>query len=326
MRCPVCSSQSFTILVPAGKLDEECRVRERFVRERLTRRASRDELKDLTDFFHQTKAEIMQCSACTLLFRHELEQPAEETYSEDEYNPAVIDKQYPSYLNAFRAKQKPFRSLLPEKARVVEIGSHYGAFLETAREWGWEPEGVDIGKDTSRYTRSKGFTVHNKELSECKLEENSIDGVFIWNCFEQISDPKPLLTEAHRILKKNSLLVVRVPNGLFYAMCQNLVCELLAEAMAYNNLLGFPYLYGHSRATLERLIEPRGFRFELALNSELLTLPLPAHPDWAAREGRAINDQIHLLAGSVLRDRKGVLTGPWIELAFRTNLETEPEA
>lgn len=317
MRCTVCCSEAFATIVSAKKLDEECHIRERFIRERLTRSPSPDELKDLTDFFHQGRAEILQCAACTLLCRRELERLPEGTYSQDEYDPSVIDHQYPSYLNAFRAKEKPFRRLLPEKARVIEIGSHYGAFLETAQEWGWQAEGVDIGKDTSRYARSKGFTVHNEELSDCKFESRSADGIFIWNCFEQIPDPKPLLRESHRILKGNGLFVVRVPNGLFYTMCQNLVSDLLTDAMAYNNLLGFPYFYGYSVATLERLIEPLGFRLEFALNSELLTLPLPEHPDWVEREEHAINDQMHLLARSVLRDQKGVLTGPWVELAFR---------
>ncbi len=87
--------------------------------------------------------------------------------------------------------------------------------------------------------------------------------------------------------------------------------------MGYNNLLGFPYLYGHSRSTLERLIEPFGFRPEGMLNSELLTLPLPENPDWVEREERAINAEIRLLARSVLANHDGALTGPWIEVWFR---------
>jgi SAM-dependent methyltransferase len=325
--CPVCSGEIFSTLAPAAELEEECRLRERFINERLSRPASKPELKDLTDFFHQAKAEILECAACTLLYRQELEPLPAPTYSEDEYDPSVMERLYPSYLGAFRAKEKPYRALLPRGARVLEVGSHYGAFLQTAQEWGWRAEGVDVGKDTARFARGKGFTVHEGEVAQCGFPDGTFEAVFIWNCFEQIEDPKPLLAECRRILKPNGVLTVRTPNGLFYSMCKALLrrtdlqpgaSAFLMEAMGYNNLLGFPYLYGHSRATLERLIEPFGFRCVGLLNSELLTLPLPENPAWVDREEEIVSKEVRLIARSVLANAKGVLAGPWIEIWFRS--------
>lgn len=313
-------------MVPAIEIEEECRQRERFVNKRLARPASPNELKDLTTFFHQARADILACKCCNLLFRHEQESPPAPAYSEDGYDTRVMDRLYPQYLQAFRRKERPFRELLPKTARVLEVGSHYGAFLQTAQEWGWRAEGVDVGKDTTRFARSKGFTVHNCELPECRFAPSSADAIFIWNCFEQIPDPKPLLAECRRVLKSNGLLAVRTPNGLFYKTCHVLLAqsleaeaeEFLNDAMGYNNLLGFPYLYGHSVFTLDALIEPFGFRREGMLNSEILTFPLPDNPEWVDREERAINDEVRILANSVLANREGVLTGPWIELWFRS--------
>lgn len=329
MICPVCSGEIFSTLASAAELEEECRLRDRFIEERLSRPASKPELKDLTDFFHQAKAEILECAACTLLYRQELEPPPAETYSEDDYDASVMEHVYPSYLDAFRAKETPYRALLPPGARVLEIGSHYGAFLQTAHEWGWRAEGVDVGKDTTRFARAKGFTVHQGDATQCHLPDESFDAVFIWNCFEQIQDPKPLVAECRRILKPDGVLTVRTPNGLFYSMCKALLRrtdlqpgapDFLIEAMGYNNLLGFPYLYGHSRATLERLIEPFGFRCDGVLNSELLTLPLPENPAWVDREEQIIDNEIRMLARSVLTNAKGVLAGPWIEIWFRSGI------
>ncbi|MFL6351265.1 MAG: class I SAM-dependent methyltransferase [Bryobacteraceae bacterium] len=314
------------MLVPSSRIDAECRDRDGFVHARLARPASRNELKDLTDFFHQGAADILTCAECKLLLRDEHEPRAAETYSEDEYDPSVMERLYPRYLEAFRAKEKPYRALLPTGAQVLEIGSHYGAFLETAQEWDWRAEGIDIGKDTSRFARSKGFTVHSKEIGESGFGESSFDGIFIWNCFEQIADPKPTLAECRRILKPHGLLTLRTPNGLFYALCETLLAEgvlqsgaagFLLQAMGYNNLLGFPYLYGYSAATLDRLVKQFGFRCEGMLNSELITLPLPQNPDWVDREERAINDEVRMLAHSVLANREGTLAGPWIEIWFR---------
>lgn len=328
--CPVCSGTAFSMLVPASKIEEECRQRERFVKQRLSRPASPDELKDLTDFFHQVAADILACTECKLLLREEREPPPAETYSEDEYDPSVMEHLYPRYLEAFRRKEEPYRGLLRPDAQVLEIGSHYGAFLQTAQEWGWRAEGVDVGKDTSRFARSKGFTVHGKEIGDCRFEDGRFDAIFIWNCFEQIVDPQPTLVECRRVLKPNGLLTLRTPNGLFYTLCETLLAtpdlrsgaaEFLAQAMGYNNLLGFPYLYGYSAATLERLVQQFGFRPEGMLNSELITLPLPENPEWVESEERAINDEVSMLASSVLANREGTLAGPWIEARFRSTLD-----
>jgi SAM-dependent methyltransferase len=325
--CPVCSGSEFSTLVDARVIQQECDLRARFIESRLSHPVAPDQRKDLTDFFHSGKADIAVCSECSLLLRREIEPPPAQSYSADEYDRAAIEAVYPQYLSAFRAKEQPYRSLLPSSARVIEVGSHYGAFLQTAREWGWDAEGVDIGRDTSRFARSNGFTVHVKELPECDIPDSSRDAVFIWNCFEQIPDPSITLREAHRVLKPGGLLLARTPNGLFYSMCHVLINgnsalpigskELLTNAMAYNNLLGFPYLYGHRRSTLNRLIGRFGFRFENGLNSELLTLPLPDSPAWVEHQEQAINDEIRLLARSILADTHGVLTGPWIEVWYR---------
>src|SRR5690349_14842618 len=142
-RCPICKGTTFSVLAPESRLDEECTIRDRFIRQRLARPASNDELKDLTDFFHQGKAAILQCEACTLLLRDEREKLPAETYSEDEYDPSVMEHLFPQYVDAFRAKEDPYRALLSPGARILEVGSHYGAFLQTAQEWSWQAEGVD---------------------------------------------------------------------------------------------------------------------------------------------------------------------------------------
>lgn len=144
--CPVCSGTEFSLLASSSQLAEECRVRERFIKERLARPASPDELKDLTDFLHGEKAEILACATCCLLVRRELEPPPAETYSEDEYDATVMERLYPQYVEVFRRKEHPYRNLLPGNARVIEVGSHYGAFLQTAQEWGWQAAGVDVGQ------------------------------------------------------------------------------------------------------------------------------------------------------------------------------------
>jgi SAM-dependent methyltransferase len=195
-----------------------------------------------------------------------------------------------------------------------------------AEQWGWKAIGVDKGRDATRFARSHGRDVQLGELQDCHFDTSSIDGLFLWNCLDQIEAPAPVLAEARRILKPNGLLVVRTPNGLFYWLCQRILREasvpvetvnFFQEAMAYNNLLGFPYRYGYHRGPLERLIEPFRFGREGMLNSQLLTLPLPENPDWVVKEEHTIQQGMQWLADFALHRPQGELTGPWIEMWFR---------
>lgn len=308
----------------AEEIKSECQLREAFVQRRLCRPASPAELKDLTGFFHQANANLLVCGTCALLVRQELESCGAEQYSEDEYDPSVIERQLPSYVAAFRKKEITFRPLLPATANVVEVGSHYGAFLQVAQEWGWHIQGVDVGGDTSRFAQSKGFKVHRCELQQCAFPQSSFDAVFIWNCFEQIQDPAPLLAESRRILKAGGVLVLRVPNALFYTRARalrdgvglkNIEAEFLVDALGYNNLLGFPYLYGYGPETLARVAGRHDFVESGSVNSELLTFPLPENPAWVGREERQISTGVRLLASSIL-ESDGALIGPWIESWF----------
>lgn len=324
--CPVCSGTTFSRYASAAELETERGLREAFVQRRLSRPATAEEMKDLTDFFHQAAADLVACKSCGLLVRQELERTPVATYAEEGYDPSVMDRQFPAYVEAFRKKEATFRPLLPRGAAAIEIGSHYGAFLGTAQSWGWRIEGVDIGRDTSRFAEAKGFRVHRCVLPECKFAAQSFDGVFVWNCFEQIEDPAPLLAECKRILKAGGLLVLRTPNALFYRTARRLLAsgtvdqksrEFLVDALGYNNLLGFPYLYGYDQETLTAVAARAGFRFDGAVSSELLTFPLPENPPWVQREERTISDGVALLSSHVLR-ADGVQIGPWIEVWFRT--------
>jgi len=324
--CLICSGTAFARLASSERLDEECRIRGSFVRQRLSHPVSPAESKDLTDFFHAEKAHIDECETCSLLIRSEDERPPAGEYSADEYDPEVIEREYPEYVAAFRRKEVPYRRLLAAGARVLEVGSHYGAFLQVAAEWGWRAEGVDVGKDTTSFASSKGFAVQRVELQDAPFPDEAFDAIFIWNCFEQIEEPQPVLQACVRLLRPGGLLTVRTPNGLFYSICQSLLRDanlnsetqqFIIDAMGYNNLLGFPYLYGHNRATLQRFIEPYGFRVEGFLNSELLTLPVPDKSRAVKEEERTINTEIRMLANFIIADNAGVLTGPWIEVWFR---------
>ncbi len=326
--CPVCGGYRFTLLLSDTQVRREAALRNTFVSERLVRLPAAAERKDLTDFAHDAPACIYTCAECGLLVREE-QKDAAAAYVEDTYDFAAIERMLPRYVEAFRAKEDAYRHVLPEGSRVLEIGPHLGAFLQVASEWGWRPEGIDIGKDTSAYLRAKGYTIHNRPIEDCAFPPSSFDGVFIWNCFDQIADPRATLAQCRQGTRPGGCLVLRTPNGRFYSACESVLAngpaaaleESITAGLGYENLLAFPYLYGYDSATLERLASANGYRTVDRRDSELIISPFPEVPGWMVAERKTLQTAIRNLEPLRQAESGGYLTGPWIELTF---LATEP--
>jgi len=226
------------------------RLRERFFRERIDGRIDEAEKKDSADPTRGGTAEILLCRVCDILVRRDANATP---WQDDAYAPFAMERMLRAHIRAFRRKAARYRRLLPPGARVVEVGSYVGGFLHVATEWGWNAIGADVGRDTSHFARAHGYITREEPLEKCGLDAQSFDGVFIWNCFEQIADLKSLLAEVHRILKPNGLLVVRVPNAHFYRSTHDLTL------LGHSNLLGFPHLYGFTVRSLNALVQQCGF-------------------------------------------------------------------
>ncbi len=324
-QCPICETGELNVFLSKDVVRMETLLRSQFVFDRIKNVPADEQLKDLTSFAHSASAELRECPRCRVLVRHETDTGADADYVDDQYDPAVMRRLLPRYLDAFRAKERPYRSLLPERAATVEVGPHFGAFLQVAEEWGWRAVGVDIGKDTTRFIRSRGFEICNHPLDKCDLPTGEFDGVFIWNCFEQIPDPHGALEESRRILRSGGVLVLRVPNALYYRVCERALesnphgeaAVWISRALGYSNLLAFPYLHGYEGDSLRALAAQYHLRHESSLNSELIVIPFPNLGDTILEEQRTALAFTDTWSELQQHDKEGRLTGPWIELIFR---------
>ncbi|WP_155121328.1 hypothetical protein [Bryobacter aggregatus] len=80
-------------------------------------------------------------------------------------------------------KESLYRDRLLE---ALEVGSSAGAFLQVAEEWNWRQIG------------------------------GAPEAIFPGNCFEQLEGPQAALRSARKPLAPHGLLVIRVPNAVFY--------------------------------------------------------------------------------------------------------------
>lgn len=151
---------------------------------------------------HDGPASLVACAECGLLRRAEEATLEHSNYAEDANDPVIMQLTLPRYVDAFRKKREAFEPVAPASAEVLEVGSHLGAFLSVAEEWNWRPTGLDPGRDTSAFARRQGVSVLRERIEDARLRPGSFDSVFLWNCFDQLSDPRRTLDHAWRVLKR----------------------------------------------------------------------------------------------------------------------------
>lgn len=299
-KCDICGGP-LEVDRSAERLAWEAHTREEFVTRRLGHRPEELEAMDLTRFMHGEPARLLVCRHCGLLVR---EEPGRAEYESDLYDPVLMNHLYPRYLRAFEEKKRSYKKLLRPGAEVVELGSHLGAFLEAAENWGWRPVGLDIGASTSAFARKRGGLVRRATLEAYSPHLRKPEAVFIWNCFEQLEDPNQTLIRAHELLDRHGLIVLRVPNAGFYRRQRREFDgrrpHRALNSLAYNNLLGFPYLRGYDEQSIKRLLRLNDFEPIQARGASLLTPPYPQMSRRISEEWR--------------QARQG---SPWIEVVGR---------
>ena len=126
---------------------------------------------------------------------------------------------------------------------------------------------------------------------EASIKPGSVDAVAIWNTFDQLPNPDSTLAAARRILGSHGTLVLRIPNGSFFRQL-TLWHKRFSEpargwvtaALAWNNLLGFPYLYGYTLSAMDQVLARHGFARLAVCPDTLMTLANQDVRPWARWE------------------------------------------
>jgi SAM-dependent methyltransferase len=323
--CTVCGSREHDLVCSAAEVRVQLAFLDDFHRRRLrSDRAVSRELADRADFTQDYATDVVSCSHCGLVFRESRPRASEVTaaYARDRYGPERLLALFESQRELFAVKSERLARIasLRGGARVVEIGSFVGGFLSSARERGWRAIGIDPGEEVAAFCRGRGFEVLETTPPEAAIQPGSVDCVAIWNTFDQLPDPRPTLQAARRWLRPGGVLAVRIPNG---ACFRDQVARLrqgssslsgpVLTALAWNNLLAFPYLHGYSSQTLERLLSSHGFA-PVVVDGSLLTRLADEHTKlWARWEER-----LSKLAWRALI-QGGLAEAPWLDAYFRAS-------
>lgn len=124
-----------------------------------------------------------------------------------------VGRYYPtSYFGHREAALDRYRALaeyvLGPPARLLDVGTAGGHFLEVMGSRGWDVMGIEPTGEP----RSDLPIVRCPFPEGCELPSRSFDVITAWAVFEHLHDPSGAFRECARMLRADGRLVVQVPN------------------------------------------------------------------------------------------------------------------
>lgn len=329
--CAVCGMLETETVCSAEEVRAQLRYLRGFHRRRL-RDAEEGALAERAEFTQDYATDIVRCAGCGLLFRNPRPPSSaiERAYSQDQYGRQRLEELCTAQAGVHRCEARSLARWLRPGARVIEVGSFVGGFLAAGRERGWRMLGVDPGEEVTAFCAEHGQEVFRGSLDRITGSDlprgwacGTVDCIAIWNAFDQLPDPEPTLQAARSLLRPGGILAVRVPNGECF---QRGVARMRRPGwagawtralLAWNNLLAFPYLYGHSVRSLDWLLSWHGLERVTAEPDTLCRLSDHRTRTWAALEERLLKTVARWHGRWEARRPGSSLSSPWFNAYYR---------
>ena len=177
-----------------------------------------------------------------------------------------LNKVRESSLNTFKEELEHITKFDKHKTSVLDIGSAMGTFLLAAQNYYPKRIGLDVSEQMARFVQEKiGVKVFIKQFDEFEHEPFSL--IHMSHVIEHIPNPVAWVAQASKLLIKDGILVINVPNkfGFGYRL-QHLFYKLRLKKQ-------FSSGWKDASRTPDHLYEPtvKSFKYLLAhSNFEIL--------------------------------------------------------
>lgn len=130
---------------------------------------------------------------------------------------------------------------------VFDIGAGYGLWLDFCRKQGMRVKGVDVSEEATRYA----IEVLNLDVEPVSLDKyefkEKYDVYNLCDVLEHLPDPNRELKMLYKIMDKDSLLYIQVP-------------DVIGIKLPYGHNLGLPHhIWQFNYNVIKKLLEKNGF-------------------------------------------------------------------
>lgn len=161
---------------------------------------------------------VVKCNTCTLLFQQNIL---------NDSNMFLLYEKWISAEESLNKKRLAGISLFnkyafeigliskivnkkPNEINVLEFGMGWGFWSNVAKAFNFKITGTELSETRIKYAEKNGIRIINNISSE---KEESYDYIYTNQVFEHISNPNETIKKLSKILKKNGIIHIGVPNG-----------------------------------------------------------------------------------------------------------------
>ena len=159
------------------------------------------------EFGRRDDFEILKCLRCGLGKTSGVGRGSIERYHRDE----IYNISRPQFSNIFKKRVDIIEKFL-RGGRVLEIGCSTGLLLSIFKKKGWEVQGVEPSGIAYQLATKEGIPTKNTSFEKAKLKGNFYDLVVLNHVLEHMRDPRKVLEKVRRVLKKDGIVFIDVPN------------------------------------------------------------------------------------------------------------------
>lgn len=123
------------------------------------------------------------------------------------------DSQYQMRVRSFYSAIKRNQKKLPSKGKkVLDIGTAGGAFLEAAKDFGYDAYGLEPSVDLVERGNKRGLKIFQGTADSNGIGNQKFDLICLWDVIEHLPDPRQSLLDVLTYLEPNGTLLINFPN------------------------------------------------------------------------------------------------------------------
>jgi SAM-dependent methyltransferase len=248
--------------------------------------------------------QIVRCTRCGLMYANPQEEVDVVTLLTDENVPQVyIPEEHKEYFHKQQVQLPDnlralaiLNSLLPQRGKLLEVGSYCGFFLDEIRRDGWDAVGLEPFRAAADYSRREfGLSIIDGALPQPQLPDGAFDAIVMLHVIEHMPDPIANLRELRRLLKPGGVLVVETPR--FDSLAFKLLGRRERSVSACDG-----HIYFFTVPTLSKMVEQSGFQVHrvelvgrtLTLQRLLTNVAIVAHSPRLRRTLGKVSEKLRL--------------------------------
>jgi len=161
-----------------------------------------------SDNFH-----VFWCGGCGFGWRYPF--PGQEELKKKYFTQSLYELAFKNESNVgFEKRVKRLCEIMPTRGRLLDIGSGPGHFLNIAKEYGWQVEGIEPRQEASEFCcKNFGILSHAGFFEDVLDDLGHYEVITCWDVLEHVSDHVDFLDRCLALLVPGGLFAFSIPNA-----------------------------------------------------------------------------------------------------------------